>query len=92
MEEVVTSRFPDETVKKLDQAVQIGHFRSRSDALRSIVEDYLREHPHLFIGEGTKELIVNSPTLTDEDLEAIGTNLFKDINLTKLVAEGRGRE
>jgi Arc/MetJ-type ribon-helix-helix transcriptional regulator len=92
MEEVVTSRFPEETVKKLDQAVQRGHYRSRSDALRAMVEGYLKEHPHLFIGEGAKKLITDSPTLNDDELETLGTNLFENINLTKLISEGRERE
>ncbi|MCX6642222.1 MAG: ribbon-helix-helix domain-containing protein [Candidatus Bathyarchaeota archaeon] len=92
MEEVVTSRLPNETVKKMDQAIQRGHFRSRSDAIRTMIENYLREHPYLFIGQGTKELITNSPTLTDNDLETLGSNLFKNLNLTKLIAEGRERE
>ncbi len=92
MGEIVTSRFPEETVKKMDQAVQRGHYKSRSEALRAIVEEYLKEHPQLFIGEGAKKLLTDSPDLSDDELEALGTNLFEDINITKLISEGRGRE
>jgi metal-responsive CopG/Arc/MetJ family transcriptional regulator len=40
MEEIITSRFSEELVKKVDQAVFRGHFKSRSEALRVIVEEY----------------------------------------------------
>jgi len=89
MEEVITSRFSEELVKKVDQAVSRGHFRSRSDALRAMVEEYLTEHPELFLGEGTRELLTNAPTMSDDELESLGFRLFKGLNVARLVAEGR---
>ena len=89
MVEVITSRFPEELVKKLDQTVSTGRFRSRSDALRAIVEEYLIEHPELFLGDGTTELLTKAPTMSDEDLESLGSRLFKGLSVARLVAEGR---
>jgi len=89
MEEIITSRFSDELVKKVDQAVSRGHFRSRSEALRMIVEEYLAEHPELFLGERTQELLASSPSLSDDELERLGSRLFKDLSVARLVAEGR---
>jgi len=89
MEEVITSRFSEELVRKVDQAVSRGHFRSRSDALRVMVEEYLKEHPELFLGEGTRELLEKAPTMLDDELEALGSRLFRGLNVAKLVAEGR---
>lgn len=89
MEEVVTSRFSEELVKKVDQAVSRGHFRSRSDALRAMVKEYLIEHPELFLGEGTRELLTNAPAMSDDELEALGFRLFKGLSVAGLVAEGR---
>lgn len=89
MGEVVTSRFSEETVKKVDQAVSRGHFRSRSDALRAIVEGYLTEHPEFFLGEGTRELLAKAPNLSDEELESLGSRLFKGLSVVRLVAKGR---
>ena len=37
LEEVVTSRFSEELVRKVDQAVSRGNFKSRSEALRIII-------------------------------------------------------
>jgi len=89
MEDVITSRFSKELVKKVDQAVSRGYFRSRSEALRSIVEEYLTEHPELFLGEGTQELLAKAPVLSDEALERLGSRLFKGMSVANLVAEGR---
>ncbi len=90
MEEIITARFKNELVKKVDEAVERGHFQSRSDALRVITEEYLREHPQLFLGDQTKRLINEAPDLSDEELEDIGRKLFKN-GVAKLVAEGRSR-
>lgn len=91
MEEIVTSRFSEELMKKMDQVVSRGHFRSRSEALRLIVEEYLREHPDLLIGDGLKELLTGAPQLSDEELEALGARLFEGASVTRLVSEGRER-
>ena len=90
MEEVVTSRFSEELVKKIDRAVTSGHFSSRSEALRVMAEEYLKEHPELFLGEGLQELLEKSPRMSDEELENLGAKLFKGLSVDRLVAEGRG--
>lgn len=89
MEEVITSRFSDEIVKKVDKAVSRGCFKSRSEALRVIIEEYLKEHPELFLGDKVQELIAKAPDLGDEELEQVGAKLFKNVSVAKLVAEGR---
>lgn len=90
VEEIITARFKNELVKKVDEAVERGHFQSRSDALRAITEQYLREHPQLFLGDHTTRLLDEAPDLSDEELEDIGRKLFKN-GVAKLVAEGRTR-
>jgi len=89
MDEIITSRFSEDLLKKVDQAVGRGYFRSRSQALREIVEGYLAEHPELFIGEAANELISKSPILSDDELERLGSRLFKGLSVVEIVAEGR---
>jgi len=89
MEEIITSRFSEELVKKVDQAVSKGYFKSRSDALRRMIEEHLREHPELFLGDGAKKILTEAPKLQDDELEALGSNLFKGLSVARLVAEGR---
>jgi Arc/MetJ-type ribon-helix-helix transcriptional regulator len=90
MEEVITSRFSEELVKKVDQAVSRGYFKSRSEALRMMIEEYLKEHPELFLGDKVQELMAKAPVFGDEELEKVGSRLFKGVSVAKLVAEGRG--
>lgn len=89
MEEVITSRFSEELTRKVDQAVSRGYFKSRSEALRVIIEEYLEEHPELFLGDKVQELMAKAPVLGDEELEQVGSKLFKRVSVAKLVAEGR---
>ncbi len=91
MDEVVTSRFPEELLKKMDKAVSRGVFRSRSEALRAMVEEHLREHPALFLGDGAQDLLANSPALSDDELEALGETIFGGMSGAELGAEGRSR-
>ena len=78
-------------MKKVDQAVLRGHFRSRSEALRAIIEGYLEEHPELFLGEELENLLASAQDLSDDELETIGSRLFKGVSVPRIVAEGRGR-
>lgn len=89
MEEVITSRFSKELLRKMDQAVLRGRFKSRSEAVRVIVERYLMEHPELFLGDGVEELLAKAPSLRDDELEHLGAKLFKGLSVPELVAEGR---
>jgi Arc/MetJ-type ribon-helix-helix transcriptional regulator len=89
MEEVITSRFPEVVVKKVDKAVSSGYFKSRSEALRKIAEEYLKEHPELFLGDKVQELIENAPELSDDELEQLGAKVFKGAKVADLVAQGR---
>ncbi len=89
MEEIITSRFPEVMVKKVDKAVSRGLFKSRSEALRKITEEYLKEHPELFLGDKVQELIEKAPVLTDNEFGAVGTCVFRGESVAKLVAEGR---
>ena len=73
MDEIVTSRFSDELLKKMDQMVARGYFRSRSEAIRVIVEEYFRE---------------GAPRLSEGGLEYLGACLFEGVGVARLVSEG----
>jgi Arc/MetJ-type ribon-helix-helix transcriptional regulator len=89
MEEVITSRFPEVVIKKVDKAVSSGYFKSRSEALRKIAEEYLKEHPELFLGDKVQELIENAPELSDDELKQLGARIFNGAKAEELVAQGR---
>lgn len=89
MTETITARLPDELVKRVDAAVKRGAFPNRSEALRTIVEEYLKEHPELFL-ESEPEMLLGDE-LSDRELEKLGAKLFSGVKVSKLVGEGRGR-
>jgi len=88
--EVVTARLSGKLLKRIDRLISEGHFRSRSEAFRAIIEGYLNEHPELLMGESLEGMLQGAPDLSDEELLKLGLILFKD-GATKLVAEGRKR-
>jgi metal-responsive CopG/Arc/MetJ family transcriptional regulator len=75
----------------MDKTVGRGTFHNRSEAFRAIVEEHLREHPSLFLGDGVHYLIANAPNLSDDELEALGDTIFGESSITKLVTEDRDR-
>jgi len=89
MTETITARLPDELVQRVDAAVKQGIFSSRSEALRKIIEDHLTQHPELFLDIKPEELL--GKDLSDQELKKLGAKLFKGVDVTELVAEGRGR-
>ncbi len=89
MTETITARLPDELVRRVDAAVRRGAFPSRSEALRTIVEDYLREHPEPFL-EAEAEILFGDQ-LSDRKLERLGAKLFSGTKVSRLVGEGRRR-
>jgi len=90
MTKVVTARLSGELLRKIDRLISEGRFRSRSEAFRVIVEGYLNEHPELLMGESLEGMLQESPDLSDEELQKLGSVLFKD-GVAKLVTEGRER-
>ena len=89
MTETVTARLPDELVRRVDAAVKRGSFPSRSEAFRKILEEYLSEHPELFL-ESEPELFTGRD-LSDAELERLGSRIFSKVRVARLVAEGRER-
>ena len=89
MTETITARLPDELVQRVDAAVKRGICPSRSEALRGIIEDHLREHPELFLDIKLEELLGRE--LSDEELRKLGAKLFRGVDVAKLVSEGRGQ-
>jgi len=89
MTETITARLPDELVRRVDAAVRKGAFPSRSEALRTILEEYLKEHPEIFL-EAEPDILLGDE-VSDKELEKLGAKLFAGVKIARLVGEGRGR-
>ena len=65
MTQLVT-RIPDDMAKLLDQLVDEGVFRSRSDAVRTSLEEVLAQHRRRRISEQTVRAYREQPQTDDE--------------------------
>lgn len=65
MTQLVT-RIPDDMAKLLDQLVDEGVFRSRSDAVRTSLEEVLAQHRRRRISEQTVRAYHEQPQTDDE--------------------------
>lgn len=89
MTETITARLPEKLVRTVDAAVRKGAFQSRSEAVRTILEEYLKEHPELFLAAELD--IVLGDEMSDKELEKLGAKLFAGGKVARLVGEDRHR-
>ena len=87
--DVVNVRFDKKILEKIDYAVKKGLYKSRSDALRRIVEEFLEIRKDLFVEDKLTEKL--NLDLSDEALESICFKIFSGKKTAaELVKEGRG--
>ena len=77
-------------MSKLDHLVANGTFKNRSEALRSMTEEFVERHPDLFLsGEAEKWLKTD---VKDSELEDLFSRILAGKRTAaQIVAEGRGR-
>lgn len=87
----VPIRLDARTIEKLDSLVRVGRFRSRSEALREIVESYLRREPILGIVDSSSAERVSKAVKALLSLQSVVVDMGVGKTAAKLVAEGRER-
>ncbi len=89
--EIVNVRLDSKSLQLVDLAVRKGTFPSRSEAIRSMVKQFIREHPKAF-DDPFLSRIIHEPPLSDEMFEEIAAQaLSGEKTAADLVAEGRHR-
>ncbi|MEE9237420.1 MAG: ribbon-helix-helix domain-containing protein [Thermoplasmata archaeon] len=89
--EIVNVRLDGKALQRVDLAVRRGTFPNRSEAIRSMVAQFIREHPEAF-DDPLLSRIVHEPPLSDEMFEEIAAQaLSGEKTAADLVAEGRQR-
>ncbi|MFQ5838770.1 MAG: ribbon-helix-helix protein, CopG family [Thermoplasmata archaeon] len=89
--EIVNVRLDSRYLRHLDLAVRRGTFPSRSEAIRSIVEQFMREHPEAF-DDPLLSRLLHEPPLPDEMFEEIAARALRGKKTAAdLVAEGQHR-
>lgn len=90
MDEVITTRLEKHYIHLLDQFVSQGRFKSRSEAIRTLLLVGIDSIITKNLQEG-QSLTTNQPSvLSTEELLEIGEILFKR-PIVEMVAEGRKR-
>lgn len=87
---IINARFEQDLVRKVDDLVRRGVFKNRSEALRTMTEDYMHRHPELFLGAEAEKW--SEADIDDDELEKICASLFAGKRTAaEILAEGRGR-
>lgn len=90
MDEVITSRLNKKNIDLIDRFVDLGYFSSRSEAIRSILSEGLKELFNRELKKGISNDLETKPKLSNEELIKQGTKLFNR-SVADIIAEGRER-
>ena len=76
---------------KLGLLVKSKVYKNKSEAVREMLEDHMREHPELFLGDELKELLKHADKMSDEEFrKRMAEGLKGPKSAAELVSEGRG--
>lgn len=84
-------KLEEETVRKLDHLVKNGIYRSRSEAIRRMIVEKLKEKSISNIVSDSEEKLINKLLEVVKEEGGVIINLISPKTATELVAEGRER-
>jgi len=82
--EVIHVKIDEKTSEKLDHIVGRGTFKNKSEAVRSMLEDHITEHPELLIGFDIKRISEYKDKMSDEEFRR---RLARGLKGSKSVAQ-----
>ena len=65
--EIIHVKVDEKTNEKLEHIVGRGTYKNKSDAVRSMLEEHITEHPELLIGDDIKELLQYKDRISDQE-------------------------
>ena len=76
---------------KLDDLVNSKVYKNRSEAVREMLEDHMKEHPELFTGNEFRELLKHASKMSDREFrKRMEEGLKGSKSAAEIVSEGRG--
>ena len=84
-------KLEEETVRKLDHLVKNGIYRSRSEAIRRMIAEKLKEKSISNIVSDSEEKLINRLLEVVKEEGGVIINLVSPKTAAELVAEGRER-
>lgn len=92
MMEILNVKVEKETKEKVERLVKARGYKNKSEAVRSIIEEHLQEHPELFASEEVAELVREAERMSDAQFDRLAAQVFRGSRTAaELVAEGRER-
>lgn len=89
--EVLNVKVDRETKEKLERLVKRRVYQNKSEAVRRMLEEHLREHAGLFASEEIEGLVKEADKMTEREFERIAGEVFSGRKMAaEMVAEGRG--
>lgn len=90
--EILNVKIRKETMDKLEGLVRKKTFKNKSEAVRIMLEEHLKEHPELFSTAEFEGLLKEADKMSDRSFEKLAAKVFKGPKTAaQLVSEGRGR-
>ena len=65
--EVIHVKIDEKTKEKLDHIIGRGAYRNKSEAVRSMLEEHITEHPELLTGFDIKQLSEYKDSMSDQE-------------------------
>ena len=76
---------------KLEHLVRSKVYKNKSEAVREMLDDHMREHPELLMGDEWKEVLKAADKMSDEEFgKRMAEGLRGPKSAAELVSEGRG--
>lgn len=77
---------------KLEHLVKSKVYKNKSEAVREMLEEHMKEHPELFVGDELKELLKAGDKMSDEEFrKRMAEGLKGPKSVAKMIAEDRDR-
>lgn len=90
--EILNIKVDKELKEKLDRLVQGKAYKTKSEAVRSMLEEHLEEHPELFAADKLTGILKETDNMSDRQFERLAAEIFRGPGTAaELVAEGRER-
>jgi len=92
--EILNVKVEEQTAEKLDRLVRRNVYKNKSEAVRKMLEEHLREHPELFAPDNMGELFKQADdSMSDQQFEKLAADVFKGRKTAaQMVSEGRERQ
>ena len=90
--EILNVKVEKETKEKIERLVKARGYKNKSEVVRRIVEEHLKEHPELFASDDIQEIAKEAEKMSDQDFDKLAYEVFGGPKTAaELVAEGRER-